>query len=145
MDNKKRIVWIDDYIDTPILRPYVDEFEDNDFEVIKIKEVSNFMEILKKEAKKTVSAILVDILMPPQHFDFSETRGGLRTGIVVIKQILKEGELKGIPIVAFTNVDDSVINEFCREKHIQCIEKRNYFSDEFVAKIDEIINAKQEA
>ena len=142
MENKKRIVWIDDDIDTPILRPYVDEFEDNNFEVIKIKDINNFMDILKKEAKNSISAILVDILMPPQYLDFSETRGGLRTGIVVIKHILNEEELKGIPIVAFTIVDDTEINNFCKGNSIPCIEKKIYFSDEFVAAIDAIIKDK---
>ena len=145
MENKKRIVWIDDDIDTPILRPYVDEFEDNDFEVIKIKDISNFMDVLKKEAKNSISAILVDILMPPQNLDFSETRGGLRTGIVIIKKILNEEELKGIPIVAFTNVDDTVIDKFCKHYHISCIEKKNYYSDELVEKIEEIINDRKKS
>lgn len=143
MENKKRIVWIDDDIDTPILRPYVDEFVDNDFEVIKIKDISNFIEILKEEAKNSISAILIDILMPPQYLDFSETRGGLRTGIVIIKEILNEEELKSIPIVAFTNVDDTVIDKFCKDYHISCIEKKNYFSDELVEKIEEIINGSK--
>ena len=40
---KKRIVWIDDDIDNLFLRPYVDEFEDNNFEVIKIKTINNLL------------------------------------------------------------------------------------------------------
>ena len=125
---KKRIVWIDDDIYSPILRPYIDEFEENNFEVVKIKDIDNLL------------PILVDIIMPPQNLDFSKTRGGLRTGIVVIENILNDVTLKNIPIVAFTNVDDLVVNNFFRNKSIMCLEKKNYFSNEFVAKIDSFID-----
>ena len=137
---KKRIVWIDDDIYSPILRPYIDEFEENNFEVVKIKDIDNLLPILKKELEKALSAILVDIIMPPQNLDFSKTRGGLRTGIVVIENILNDVTLKNIPIVAFTNVDDLVVNNFFRNKSIMCLEKKNYFSNEFVAKIDSFID-----
>lgn len=49
---KKRIVWIDDDIESPILRPYIDEFEEKNYEVIKVKEIDNILPILKKEAEK---------------------------------------------------------------------------------------------
>lgn len=137
---KKRIVWIDDDIESPILRPYIDEFEENNYEVIKVKEIDNILPILKKEAEKKIHAMLLDIIMPPRNLDFSKTRGGLRTGLVVIENILKEDFLKNIPIVFVTNVDDILVNNFCRDRAIPCIEKKDFFSDEFVAIIEEIIN-----
>ena len=60
---KKRIVWIDDDIESPILRPYIDEFEENNYEVIKVKEIDNILPILKKEAEKKIHAMLLDIIM----------------------------------------------------------------------------------
>ena len=137
---KRRIVWIDDDINTPILRPYVDEFEENNFEIIKVSGIENLISDLKKEAEKTLSAILIDIIMPPQHLDFRKTRGGLTTGVVIIEDILEDVSFKNIPIIVVTNVDDVAINDYCKEKDICCIEKKDYFSDSFVSKIDEIIN-----
>ena len=96
--------------------------------------------ILKIEAEKSLSAILVDIAMPPGHLDFRETRGGLRTGIVVIKELLKEDSLKSIPIIVFTNVDDVAVNDFCKDRSIPYLRKEDYFSDKFVVEIDKIIN-----
>ena len=48
---KKRIVWIDDQIYSPILSSYVEEFEENNFEVIKIESVDNLLSVLKIEVK----------------------------------------------------------------------------------------------
>ena len=42
---KKRIVWIDDDLGSPILRPYIDEFIENNFEVIKVREIDNLLPI----------------------------------------------------------------------------------------------------
>lgn len=139
---KKKIVWIDDDIDTSILRPYVDEFEENDFEIVKLESIDNLLPFLKEEAN-TISAILVDIIMPPLHLDFKETRGGLRTGLVVLKNIKKEKSLNEIPLIVVTNVDDDIVKAFCNQNRIPCIEKKNYFSDEFVAVIINIINDRK--
>lgn len=138
----KRIVWIDDDIDKSILRPYVDEFEENGFEIIKIKSINNILHLLKNETKK-ISAILVDIIMPPMNLNFRETLGGLRTGLAVLKKIKEEDSLKDIPLITVTNVDDDEVKSFCLDKSIPCIEKKDYFSDEFVAKISEIINNRK--
>ncbi len=136
---KKRIVWIDDDINTPILTPYVDEFEDNNFEIIKIESIDNLLPILKIEAKESLQAILVDIIMPYKHLGFGKTRGGLRTGLFVIKDILNEDSLKSIPIVAITNGDDTYVKNYIIKNRIPYIEKKGYFSNELVAKVNKII------
>ena len=136
---KKRIVWIDDDINTKLLKGFVDEFEEKNFEVIKIETINNLLPILKIEAEKSLSAIIVDIAMPPGHLDFRETRGGLRTGIVVIKELLKEDSLKSIPIIVFTNVNDEVVKVFCKDRSIPYLRKEDYFYNKFILEIEEII------
>ena len=37
MDQNKQILWIDDDIKSSILRPYVDEFFDNGYSILKVK------------------------------------------------------------------------------------------------------------
>lgn len=139
---KKRIVWIDDDINKPKLLPYIDELEENNFEVIKVEKIDNLLSILKKEAERTLSAILVDINMPPGHHDFRKTRGGLRTGLFILEDILKEDSLNNIPIIVFTNVDDIAVNNYCTNKSILCLKKEDCFSYDFVITIDEIIKKK---
>jgi CheY-like chemotaxis protein len=137
--DKKRIVWIDDNINTSIFKPYVDEFEDNGIEIIKIKSVTGIIERLIKEAENTLSAILVDIIMPSEDLDFGETKGGLRTGMVVLERIMEEDSLKSIPNIVVTNADDDIIREFCNSKRIKYLKKSDYFSEEFVKEVKEVI------
>ncbi len=136
---RKRIVWVDDEIETSILEPYVEEFIDNGIDIIKVKNVDGLMGVLKKEAQDSLSAILVDIIMPPGHLNYSETKGGLRTGIVVLNEILKENALRNIPKVVVSNVDDANVDEFCQKHEILYIKKYEYFANTFVERIIEEI------
>lgn len=136
---KKRIVWIDDQIYSPILSSYVEEFEENNFEVIKIESVDNLLSVLKIEVKKSLHAILVDIIMPYGPLDFGKSRGGLKTGLLVLEDILKEDSLKNIPIVVLSNADYYDVRDFCQEKSIKYLEKSHYFSNELVNIITELI------
>lgn len=140
---RKRIAWIDDNINTPILEPYVDEFIDNGIEIVKIKTVKGLMETLKKELQNSLSAILVDIIMPPENYDDGRTRGGLRTGLLVLEEILNEASLKNIPIIAVTNVDDNELNKFCEKHSIPRLKKHDYFSDDFVVTVNKEIEKYQ--
>ena len=53
--------------------------------------------------------------MPPGDIDFGEARGGLRTGIVILKKILEDRDLETIPKIVVSNVDDSVVIDFCKK------------------------------
>lgn len=136
---KKKIAWIDDEINKFLLRPYVDELEENNYEVVKINSTENLIQHLKEESA-SLAAILIDIIMPPVGLDFAETRGGLRTGLVILKKIRAESSLSGIPLIIVTNLDDEVTKKYCEVNKIPYITKSNYFSDEFVRKISDIIN-----
>ena len=61
---KKKIAWIDDEINKFLLRPYIDELEENNYEVDKINSTENLIQHLKEESA-SLDAILVDIIMPP--------------------------------------------------------------------------------
>lgn len=143
MDNK-RIAWVDDNINTQILKTYIDEFEDNGIEVVKIKTVEGLLENLKKELQNSLSAILIDIIMPPGNYDDGKTRGGLRTGIPVLEDILKEDLFKNIPIIVVTNVDDAEVTKFCETNAIPRLKKHDFFSDSFVIAVNEEIKKYNE-
>lgn len=139
---KKIIAWIDDEINTSFLKPYVDELKEYNYEIIKIKTTENLIQRLK-ELARTLSAIFVDIIMPPKGLNYSEADGGLRTGLVVLKDIKTETSLRDIPLIVVSNLNDETIKKYCNDNQIPYIEKRSYFSDEFVEKITGIINSGQ--
>lgn len=139
---KKTIAWIDDEINTSFLKPYVDELEENNYVVIKIKTTENLIQLLKDKAG-TLSAIFVDIIMPPKGLNYSEASGGIRTGLVVLKNIKTEASLRDIPLIVVSNLNDDAIKKYCENNQIPYIEKRSYFSDEFVKIITEKINSRR--
>ena len=47
---KKKIAWIDDEINKFLLRPYIDELEENNYEVDKINSTENLIQHLKEES-----------------------------------------------------------------------------------------------
>ena len=137
---KKKIAWVDDDIQSSLLSPYIDEFYDYNVEIVRIKSVKGLLETLEKEAL-SLSAILIDTIMPPENLDFGKTRGGLRTGLFIIEQLLNDDTLKNIPIVCVTNVDDIKVSDFCSQNSIPCLKKGDYFSNTFVEAILEIIES----
>lgn len=139
MEKRQRIVWIDDEIGTSILEPYVDEFDDNEIDVVKVDNVDGVIPRLKEELQQSLSAIIVDIIMPPGKCDFNETSGGLRTGIVVLKEILNDDSFKNVTKIVVTNVDDEKVRDFCKGYGIQCLKKDEYFSDSLVERIMSLI------
>lgn len=145
MKANKRIIWIDDDINGFFLRPYVDEFEENDFEIIKVMKIEEVDSILQNEITDSIIAIIIDISMPPgENISFREARGGLRTGEIILKRFLCNESIASIPKIVFTNVDDEEVEQYCEDNRIPYLKKEHYFSDEFVDYIDNLTNNNNE-
>jgi len=141
MKANKRIIWIDDDINGLYLRPYVDEFEENDFEIIKVMKADDVDNILQNEITDSLTAIIIDISMPPgDNINFREARGGLRTGKIILERLLSDMSISSVPKIVFTNVDDEEVEQFCMNNSIPYLKKENYFSDEFVDYIGNLMN-----
>lgn len=136
---KKRIMWIDDEIEEPLLRPYVDEFEENGFEVIKVKSTFGLINSLKVENSSTLAAILVDVIMPAGCFAIDKTKAGIYTGLVVMEMIMSYTNLKDIPIICVSHFSNEEVLAFCIEHDIPFVSKMDYFSNEFVKEISKLI------
>lgn len=139
METRKKIIWIDDDINRSFLRPYVVELMDNDFDIIKVNasdDVKNNLENMKGD--NSLVAIIIDIAMPTGNIiNFRKARGGLRTGIIILKDLLKNENYAKVPKIVFTNVDDEEVKKFCKGNDIPYLKKVEYFPDMLV---DEIMN-----
>ena len=141
MSNK--ILWIDDDIHRPFLRPYVDELIEHQFSIIKVNKVDDINDTINKEEEGSISLIIVDIAMPPgKNIDLRLARGGLRTGKIILEQLEKDDIVKNIPKVVFTNVDDDIVKNYCINKNIPYLKKEDYFADELVEELSLIISSK---
>ena len=141
MEAKKRIIWIDDDIHRLFLRPYIEEFEENGFNIIKVAQADNVKDTLQNEINDSLTAIIIDIAMPTGNkISFSEARGGLRTGKIILETLLNDKRISNVQKVVFTNVEDEVVKRYCMENSIPYFKKEHFFSNEFVDKINELIN-----
>ena len=138
MDQNKQILWIDDDIKSSILRPYVDEFFDNGYSILKVKNPDDIEENLKDP--QGIIAIIIDVSMPTgETVDFHKAKGGLHTGFIVLKRLLDKEELNHAKKIVFTIVEDSEIMNFCKEVGIPYLKKNDYVSDTFEKKIEDLL------
>ena len=140
MSNK--ILWIDDDIHRSFLRPYVDELIENQYSIIKVNNVDDIDDTINKE-EGSISLIIVDIAMPPgKKIDLRLAGGGLRTGKMILEQLEKDNIVKNVPKVVFTNVDDDIVKNYCKNKNIPYLKKEDFFADELVKILSQIISSK---
>lgn len=140
---RNKIVWVDEEINSFILRPFIDELQDNGFVIIKINRAEDVINTLRNEADDSLSAIIVDIIMPPgEHYSRRKTDSGLRTGYLIIDDIMKEGIFKNVPIIVFSSIEDpeQSLAKKINNSSVFYFCKKDYFVDEFVRIIKRIIN-----
>ena len=140
---KNKIIWIDDDINSFPLMPYIDELEDSDlFEIVG---VANPDDIEKSLAENPdVKCIIVDISMPSgKSIPFQDAKGGMQTGLLVLKKLVDDTSLKDVKKVVFTIVNNSEAREYCKiqQPEIPYLEKCQFLTERFVTKMNEIINS----
>ena len=137
---KIKILWIDDDIFRLKLRPYIDELEDSGlFEIVG---VANPDDIEKSLAENPdIKCIIVDIAMPTgKEFDVGEAKMGMRTGLLVLKDLSKNPNLNSIKKIVFTIVTDEQVKKYCESNDIQYLKKQEHLTDSFLKKIKDILN-----
>jgi len=145
----KKILWIDDDINRFALMPYVDEFQSRGYEIDKAEnpdEINNILEhTLSQDGAildlSVLRSIIVDVSMPTGvHIKYGEAKGGLQTGFVVLKKLVDNPRFDSVKKIIFTIVDNPEVRRYCKENDIEYLEKRNFLSDTFVDKVEEIIS-----
>ena len=97
--------------------------------------------ILQNVITDTLTAIIIDISMPPgEKISFSEARGGLRTGKIILERLLSDESVSNVTKIVFTQAEDPVVEQYCMDNNIPYLKKEDFFSDEFVDVIMALIN-----
>ena len=135
---KGRILWIDDSINRFALTPYVDEFEDSGYEVVRAENPDEADGILA--VRQDFQCIIVDLVMPRgEKISCGESRGGMRTGLVVIKKFIANPALDHAKKVMCTIMNDAAVRDYCVSRRIPYMEKQRFLPDAFVREIEKII------
>lgn len=140
----KRVLWIDDDIESSALRPYIDELYENEFVVEKIKNPDD-LDNISDDDWTSFSAILIDVIMPTGYnIDCNQAKDGMQTGFIVLKKLIDKEQLKTVPLIIFTIVEDMEIIDFCNDHNISLLNKQDYMFDTFVEKIIELTSNEKE-
>lgn len=142
MESVNRILWIDDDVKRLELSVDIDEFTDRGFIITQAENPDEFNEIIAD--RQDFQCIIVDISMPTgKHINFGEAKGGMRTGLIVLRQIVANEKLNDILKVAYTIVNDDEVISFCKENDIYYLDKGKYLSDSFVDRIEQLLKPKE--
>jgi CheY-like chemotaxis protein len=141
-----KILWIDDDINGYPLMPYLDEFDDRGiYEIVKAVNPDEMESELRKHYD--LKCIIVDICMPlGEKIPFGEAKGGMQTGLVILKRLMGNPKLEGVKKVVFTMVESPEVREYCKAQNpeIPYLEKKTFnTSKKLVDKIERIIRQQQ--
>lgn len=136
----KTILWLDDNIESSVLRPYIDEFHENGVTIVKAKNPDDLSHITDSDWS-SLSAIILDVIMPTgDKIDIYQSSGGFKTGFIVLQNLLNDKKLNNVPKIVFSVVDDMEIIEFCKNNRIPVLKKQDYMFDTFIKKVIDIIS-----
>lgn len=135
---KVKILWLDDDIHRLKLQPYIDELEDNDFEIIKVSNPDDIDEMISENSE--IKCIIIDISMPTgKNIDVNEAKKGMRTGLFVLKKLNERSDLNNIQKVVFTIVSDEDVRKYCENYKIPYLNKQECLTDSFVSELKSIL------
>lgn len=141
MEGIKKILWIDDDINRFSLMPYIDEFVEQGFLIIRVENPDEIDEQISLHLND-LQCIIVDISMPPgNNISFGEAKAGMQTGLVILKKLVENTALNSIKKVVFTIVDNADVRDFCNSQmpKIPYLQKHKYFTDTLVSEIQKLV------
>lgn len=130
------ILWIDDDINGPELLSERDALEEKGCNITPITHPDE----LQINVIPSFNCIIMDLFMPVgKKLSLQETKGGSRTGFVLLKKITEK--FPNSLIVIYTVFDIPEVKNYCNNKqHICYLSKSSFSAEEFADKIVELIN-----
>lgn len=134
---KYSVLWIDDDVNGPELMSDRDALEERGCIVTPISNPDEFR--ISKTRK--FDCIIIDLIMPSgKKLSFQETRGGARTGFVLLKTIMEKYPESKIVVYSVFNVPE--VRSYCESNNIEYLDKSDLLAEEFAACILKLIEDK---
>jgi len=136
-----KILWIDDDLGHLKLQPYIDELKGNQFDIIEVNNPDDVNE--KLDSNKDIKGIILDISMPTgENIDVTESKKGMRTGLILLRNLNMNKDFKNIKKIVFTIVEDEQVINYCNDNNVAYLKKRDYLTDTFACEIKNILSGK---
>lgn len=124
MDKIRKILWLDDDIDNASLRTEKTELSSRGYTIVGLSTPDDFDKAIKENVE--FDCFIIDVSLPVgSRLDIGEAKKGLRTGLVLLKEIANMDKFSNVPIIVYTIVSDHEIKTYCREHNIIYIDKGN--------------------
>lgn len=142
-DNKKiKVLWLDDDIENPALRTECMELEQRGYQIYKAPNPDVYDEFINSENEigcLIFDCCILDISLPLGSISNSrEAKKGMRTGFLLLKELLKNERYKDVPKVIYTIVEDKDIQSYCEQHGVKYINKEDCLPWIFADHIDNI-------
>lgn len=131
-----KILWIDDDVNNPELMPERDALEELGCYITPIPHPN----LLQINMASLFDCIIIDLSMPTGNLPISETRGGARTGFVLLQKIIEE--YPESCIVVYTVFEVPEVKNYCKERSVSYWTKSSLDADDFALGIVDLINNK---
>lgn len=135
---KPTILIVDD--DNLVVKFYTRALEEEGFKVRQTYDPDETLKLIEKE-KPDLSAIILDIMMPPgETYSDEDTQEGLRTGTFLYNDL--KAYYPNVPVVVLTNVtDQETIRQFPNEPRLRIANKLDYTPFELAELTTKMIEA----
>jgi two-component system, OmpR family, response regulator len=94
-----RVLYVDDEADTEQFAVLFEVLRQYEIEAIPVRSVEGLEMAISRDSA-AIDCIVLDIIMPPGHYDFEESERGRRTGILALDRIRER--LGDVPVVVAT-------------------------------------------
>ena len=122
-----KILWVDDDVNGPELMSERDALEEKNCVVTPITNPDQ----LRLEDIPSYNCIIIDLFMPTgEKLNFSKTRGGSRTGLVLLKKI--KDQYSDFKTIVYSVFELPEVRSYCKGKNnIEYWNKSSLTADEF--------------
>lgn len=132
------ILWVDD--DIKRLRVFVDEMQDEGYEIIQAETPEEMEAVLSRE-RQNIDLIIMDLMLPIGHrISPVKVNNGRLTGLFLIERIKENKALKKIPIILFTIISDSSVSNWCKNHNVKILRKADVLPSELCQHVLSILS-----
>lgn len=112
LSETKNILWVDDDVDKPALKPDRDKLESRNCHIVEATRPDVFFEIIKDDSLK-IDCIIIDISLSCDKLGIANTSNGTKTGIILIKKLKETRKYQNIPLIVYSVIAEAESKTFC--------------------------------
>lgn len=122
MDKVITLLWLDDDFGNAAIRTENDDLLLKGYKIIGVRTPDEFDDIVKGDT--SFDCLIIDVSLPVgNRLNVGASKKGMRTGLVLLEEIVQQQRFSNIPIVVYTIVKSDDIKYFCKEHNITYIDK----------------------